>query len=52
MGLDSTPGWEALLDTLGKQDDRMIDAWKDELNNLLIFVRDFLRLAVQGSDFS
>ena len=33
-------GWETARDTLQDQTKETVDAWKDELNNLLIFVRD------------
>ncbi|KAJ3559508.1 hypothetical protein NM688_g310 [Phlebia brevispora] len=29
--------WEKIRDTLKEQDSEMIDSWKDELNNLLVF---------------
>ena len=32
-------GWETARDTLQDQTKETLDAWKDELNNLLIFVR-------------
>ena len=35
-------GWETARDTLQDQTKETLDAWKDELNNLLVFVRDFL----------
>ena len=34
--------WEAARDTLQDQTKETVDAWKDELNNLLVFVRDCL----------
>ena len=34
-------GWETARDTLQDQTKETVDAWKDELNNLLGFVRNF-----------
>lgn len=33
-------GWETLLDAMDGYDDKMLDDWKEELANLLTFVRD------------
>lgn len=36
---DSTQGWKKCLEIMDAHDKGMLDSWKDELNNLLIFVR-------------
>lgn len=38
---DSAQAWEKVVETMTKYDDKMVEGWKDELSNLLIFVRHF-----------
>lgn len=35
---DSTDGWKKCLDIMDENDSSMLSGWKDELNNLLVFV--------------
>lgn len=35
---EATEGWKFLWDSEKEFDQQMIDGWKDELNNLLVFV--------------
>ena len=36
----NTDGWKTLLEAMDGSDEKMLDNWKEELANLLTFVRD------------
>lgn len=36
---DSTEPWNYVIKTMASYDDNMVEGWKEELGNLLIFVR-------------
>lgn len=37
--IDPTLGWEKVVKTMTEYDEKRVEGWKDELSNLLIFVR-------------
>ena len=43
---NTTSGWKIITDTMAKYDKKILGGWKDELGNLLIFVRPMLLLRV------
>lgn len=52
---DATKGWKTVVDTMAEYDAKMVSGWKDELGNLLIFVRPtsrFHRHIHQSSEVS
>ena len=36
--IEKEASWETVRDTVKEQDKETIESWKDELNNLLVFV--------------
>ncbi len=39
QGVGEEEGWETVRNTKHEEQTEMLDSWKDELNNLLVFVR-------------
>lgn len=47
---DSTEAWKHVIETMAEYDEKMVAGWKDELNNLLIFVCQPRTSFLQGSN--
>ena len=44
---NSAQAWDQVVNTMTKYDEKMVGGWKEELGNLLIFVRPFSHLPVR-----
>lgn len=43
---DSDQAWEKVVKVMTEYDDKMVERWKEELSNLLVFVRHFAHPSV------